>query len=119
VPEIIAYGFGDARHPELGPFIITTFIHGISLTDWWKDRSAVGTQLKLDIDESIVRKVYRQVADILLDLTSLKFPKIGTLSMTNVEPSTWGAIEFSPWTITQHEAERNHEIHPRGLCPIF
>jgi hypothetical protein len=117
VPEIIAYGFGDAGHPKLGPFIIMTFIHGIPLTDWWKDRNANGTQLKLDIDEGIVRKIYRQVAAILLELTSLKFPAIGTLSLTNAEPSTW-SIKSPPWTITQHEAERNYEIHPQGARPV-
>lgn len=117
VPQIIAYGIGDNQHPDLGPFIIMTFIHGIPLTDWWQKSSAERMQLKPHIDEGIVRKIYRQIAAILLELTSLKFPTIGTLSMTNAEHSTW-LIKSPPWTITQHEAERNHKIYPEGVCPI-
>lgn len=120
VPEVIAYGFGETAHPDLGPFIITTFAYGIPLTDWWKERGTSGdnVRLKPDIDEEIVRKVYRQVAAILLELTALKFSAIGTIGMTSGEPDTW-EIEEPPWTITEHEAERNHSIHPHGAEPPF
>lgn len=114
VPEVIAYGFGDNQHPDLGPFIISAFTHGIPLTDWWKERGAKTTQLNPHIDEAIVRKIYRQVAGILIELTSLKFETIGTLSMTSDVPPLW-SITSPPWTITDHEAERNHDIHPQGL----
>jgi len=113
VPEIIAYGFGDTKHPDLGPFIITTFIHGIPLTDWWKDRNVEETRLAPDIEEWIVRKVYRQAAAILLELSSLEFSAIGTLVTTDGAHPTW-SIKSSPWTLTLHEAERNHAIHPQG-----
>jgi hypothetical protein len=117
VPAIIAYGFGDAKHPDLGPFIITAFVHGIPLTDWWKDRTFDGTRLRPDIEEWAVRKVYRQAAAILLELTSLTFSAIGTLGTTGDEHPTW-SIKSSPWTITLHEAERNHAIHPQGVCML-
>lgn len=113
VPRIIACGFDDTKHPDLGPFIIMTFIHGIPLTDWWKVRNVEETQLMPDIEDWIVQKVYRQVAAILLELTSLKFSAIGTLAMTDGAHPTW-SVESSPWAITLHEAERNHAIQPRG-----
>lgn len=112
VPEIIAYGFDGTRHPYLGPFIIMTYIHGIPLTDWWKDRNSEETRLRSGIDEEIVRKVYRQAANIILELTSLTFSSIGTLAKTNDEHS-W-SIKSPPWSITLHEAERNHGIQPQG-----
>lgn len=99
VPDIIAYGFGANQHSDLGPFIITIFIRGIPLTDWWKDNGAKITRPNLHINEAIVRKVYRQVAGILLQLTSFKFTMIGTLSRTSSEPLAW-LIESPPWTIT-------------------
>jgi hypothetical protein len=48
-------------------------MHGAPLTGWWKDNGVKTTQLNPHIDEAFVRKVYSQVANILLDLTSLQF----------------------------------------------
>lgn len=112
VPEIIAYGFGGTGHPKLGPFIITVFIHAISLKDWWKDPKSHETRLKSDVDEMIVKKVYRQAANIILELNSLSFSAIGTLAPDD-EQSTW-SIKSPPWSITLHEAERNHGVQPQG-----
>lgn len=113
VPEIIAYGFGGTGHPKLGPFIITVFIHAIPLTDWWKDPKSEETRRRSDIDEKTVRNVYRQAANIILELNSLRFSAIGTLATTDDEHSTW-SIKSPPWSITLHEAERNHGIQPQG-----
>ena len=113
VPEIMAYGFGSSGHPTLGPFIITAFIHAIPLTDWWKDPTSKETRLRSDVDEEVVKKVYRQVANIILELASLSFSAIGTLATTDDEHLTW-SIKSLPWSITLHEAERNHGIQPQG-----
>ncbi|KFZ06593.1 hypothetical protein V501_07259 [Pseudogymnoascus sp. VKM F-4519 (FW-2642)] len=118
VLEIIAYGFGGTRHPALGPFIITTFIHAIPLTDWWKDPKSKETRLRSDIDEEVVKKVYRQAANIILELASLRFSAIGTLAATDDEHLTW-SIKSPPWSITLHEAERNHGIQPQAADGPF
>ncbi|KAI9841641.1 MAG: hypothetical protein M1837_000488 [Sclerophora amabilis] len=111
VPAMIGYGFNETRSSELGPYIITKFIHGIPLTDWFKDPYSQETRLKPHIEDWIIRKIYKQAATILLELVSLDFSTIGTLSAADDEHRTW-SIESSPWTITSHEAERNHGIHP-------
>jgi hypothetical protein len=113
VPEIIAYGFGGTSHPALGPFIITTFIHAIPLADWWKDPKSKETRLRSDTGEEVVKKVYRQAANIILEFASLRFSAIGTPATTDDEHLTW-SIKSLPWSITLHEAERNHRIQPQS-----
>lgn len=85
VPEIITYGFGGSGHPAHGPFIITTFIHAIPMTDWWKDPMSNETRLRSDVDEEVVKKVYRQAANIILELASLSFSAIRTLATTDLD----------------------------------
>lgn len=67
----------------------------------------------IGVDKEIVRKVYRQAANIILELNSLSFSAIGTLATTDDEQSTW-SIKSPPWSITLHEAERNHGVQPQG-----
>lgn len=88
VPELIAYDFRDTRNPDLGPFMITKFKFGIPLTVWFKVSHSEETRLQPDIQEKIVRKIHRQAVAIMLELTSLRFPAIGTLTMSK-EPRTW------------------------------
>ncbi|KAI9760397.1 MAG: hypothetical protein M4579_001693 [Chaenotheca gracillima] len=118
IPAVIAYGFNDTSSSELGPYIITKFAHGIPLTDWFKDRASKETRLKPHIEEEKIVKVYKQAASIILELTSIDFSAIGTLSLRKGKHRTW-SIESSPWTTTLHEAERNHGIHPQATDGPF
>ena len=112
VPEIIAYGYNDTACPRVGPFLITEFVLGIPLEDWFKDRfyardhPEAPPRLRTDIEEKNVRKIYKQVAAILLELCSLKFPSIGTLSAGHETSDSM----TMPWTLTAHEARRNHKV---------
>jgi hypothetical protein len=115
VPEVIGYGYGASACPKLGPYIITKYVHGIPLEDWFKDRRYshdhpdAPPRLRIDIGDDIIRKVYRQAAAIILELFSLKFSSIGTLRRSR---DTYDTLQMdSPsWTKTIHEAQRNHNV---------
>ena len=115
VPDVIGYGYGASACSKLGPYIITKFLHGIPLEDWFKDREhsrdhpTDPPRLRKDIGDDVVRKVYKQAAAIILELFSLKFPLIGTLK-TSQGTNGMPQIEASLWTKTTHEAQRNHNV---------
>ncbi|KAH8763830.1 hypothetical protein BGZ57DRAFT_768619 [Hyaloscypha finlandica] len=78
-PKLIAYGMEDDL--GLDPFVITEFIKGKTLDKLWKENPKVPRSgLRSDIDEKVQEIVYRQVANILLELAEHKFDRIGSLS---------------------------------------
>ncbi|KAH8765893.1 hypothetical protein F5882DRAFT_474452 [Hyaloscypha sp. PMI_1271] len=66
-PKLIAYGMEDDL--GLDPFVITEFIKGKTLDKLWKENpKEPRSGLRSDIDEKVQEIVYRQVANILLEL---------------------------------------------------
>ena len=79
IPVLIANGMEDDL--GLGPFVITEFIEGRTLDKLWKENlKEPRSGLRSDIDEKVQEIVYRQVANILLELAEHKFDRIGSLS---------------------------------------
>ncbi|KAL5361164.1 hypothetical protein BJX96DRAFT_185162 [Aspergillus floccosus] len=97
VPEI--YGWGLARENKLGlgPFILMSFIDGICLGDVFGGDSRL---LRKEISDDDVECVYRQMANIMLQLFRVEFHQIGSLPTpeTNFSaprrPLTWEAHEI-------------------------
>lgn len=83
VPHIYHYGMAADNPLGLGPFIIMEYIdHHRNLSRALMDPNRpLGKRpiLDTDVDEKRLDHIYDQVADILVQLDSLKFPRIGSL----------------------------------------
>ncbi|KAI1376982.1 phosphotransferase family protein [Hypoxylon crocopeplum] len=83
VPYIYHYGTADDNPTGLGPFIIMDYIeHHQSMSEELLDPGrAIDKHPILDpeISEEKLEILYSQMANILLQLSSLKFPRIGSL----------------------------------------
>ncbi|KAL2872091.1 phosphotransferase family protein [Aspergillus lucknowensis] len=76
VPQV--FGKGDS---VVGPYMILVFVEGMPLSDHLRasqDPQKPST-LKLDIKTDTLRRAYRSMADILLELYRCRFPAIGGL----------------------------------------
>ncbi|KFZ09600.1 hypothetical protein V502_08630 [Pseudogymnoascus sp. VKM F-4520 (FW-2644)] len=111
VPTVIAYGMADDNPTGLGPFLITTFVKGTLLGEMLKVDS-VDEQgdkvLSSDIPDSTLEVVYRQIADIILQLSEHDFDQIGSLSLN--DDDTW-SIGSGPLTLNSNELARCGDMH--------
>jgi hypothetical protein len=98
VPSIIAWGLAAENPLELGPFIIADFIEGESLGDLLKDPES--EILRSDLSDNDLDTIYRQIANIMLELSKLNFPRIGSLSEMSDGSVT---IDSRPVTLRAHE----------------
>ncbi|KAI2778491.1 hypothetical protein F4815DRAFT_501255 [Daldinia loculata] len=83
VPKIYHFGTAAENPVGLGPFIIMDYVeHERTMSDALKDPALEPDEsLVLDptIDEGRLEFLYGQMANIVLQLSTLKFPKIGSL----------------------------------------
>ncbi|KAK3900869.1 kinase-like domain-containing protein [Staphylotrichum tortipilum] len=83
VPHIYHWGTAAENPLGLGPFIIMEYIpHHQSLSDVLKDPTVEDTSkayLDPDLPRDKLARVYRQAADVLLQLSRLEMPRIGAL----------------------------------------
>jgi len=101
-PKLIAYGMEDDL--GLGPFVITEFIKGKTLDKLWKENpKEPRSGLRSDIDEKVQEIVYRQVANILLELAEHKFGRIGSLSF---DDGGSYSVTARPLTLKMNEVAR-------------
>ncbi|KAG9235339.1 hypothetical protein BJ875DRAFT_399272 [Amylocarpus encephaloides] len=101
-PNLIAYGMEDDL--GLGPFAITELIKGKTLDKLWKENSKEPRSgLRSDIDEKVQEIVYRQVANILLELSEHRFDRIGSLSFDDGDPYS---VTARPLTLKMNEVAR-------------
>lgn len=120
IPSIIAWGLGDQNPLGLGPFIIMEFIEGEPLDTILRQYSPPGetSVLRADIGDTELRVLYRQIANILLDLARHDFPQIGSLS----NPSdTSDHITSPPLTLKMNEIESHGGVDTSGMsvCPFM
>ena len=78
VPEIYAWGFAGENEPELGPFILMSFIDGVCRRD------VIGSDdgsrlLRESVPDSDVKYIHRKMADCMLQLFKIDFDQIGNL----------------------------------------
>jgi hypothetical protein len=100
MPSIIAWGSSDDNPLDLGPFIIMEFIEGEPL-DMILRRSngpEDAHTLSSDITDQELETIYRQVANILLELSVHDFSQIGSLSS-----DTDISIHSRPLTLKMNE----------------
>ncbi|OHF03790.1 phosphotransferase enzyme family protein [Colletotrichum orchidophilum] len=89
VPFLHAWGMAHESPRQLGPFIIMDFVEG-TLASRILQKPTDDDQEELilnpDLDSSLLDKFYRQVAGYLLQLSRLKFKRIGAISKEPREP---------------------------------
>lgn len=101
VPSVIAWGISEDNSLGLGAFIIMEFVEGEPLGEILEmhPRPESGQILKTDIHDTDLDIIYRQIANIFLELSKHDFPQIGSLSRTN---DTY-TISSRPLTLKMNE----------------
>lgn len=101
VPKIYHHGTAAENPTGLGPFIIMDYVdHDVDLSDSLNDPTLEEDDpqtLDPNIDEQKLEKAYGQMAKILLELSTLSFSHIGSLSW-----DTDGIFSVSARPITQY-----------------
>ncbi|GAB7354071.1 hypothetical protein MBLNU459_g4647t1 [Dothideomycetes sp. NU459] len=98
----------ENHDPEIGPFIITEWIDGVSLASVMEKEvdSEWGPTLRRDMDDETLYKIYRQMAGILLELSVHDFDKIGALSeFENDDERTAWSVSSRPMTLKMNKIE--------------
>lgn len=84
VPEIYGWGTAEENPTDLGPFIIMEHIeHERTLSDALNDPTHESKRSQIldpNISEKKLEHLYGQMANILLQLSTLTFPRIGSLT---------------------------------------
>jgi hypothetical protein len=90
VPEVKKWGVAADNPLALGPFIIMDFIEGVPLESLLNNPNAEQhfRLIREDISDDMIEIIYRQFANILLQLFQLEFECIGSLptSETGLHP---------------------------------
>lgn len=102
VPFILHWGKKEESPCGLGPFIIMEYVdHACDISDAldtpgisYEDRAI----LDPSIDEERLRKLYGQIVDVLLQLSTLSFPRIGSLTQADDDDS---------WSVTARPLSSN------------
>lgn len=103
VPFTLHYGMKEESPGGLGPFIIMEWVENagdlVDITN--KPGLAFEDPPILDpaINEEILERVYRQMADILLQLSQCKFPAIGSLNFPNNDGENDAKVMARPLSI--------------------
>ncbi|EED11746.1 conserved hypothetical protein [Talaromyces stipitatus ATCC 10500] len=100
IPRVHSWGL-SAESPQLGPFIIMDYIEGVLLSTILKQPDQEDVILNPDIDNTILDKIYRQIAHYMLQLSQLTFPRIGAISKDH-DSDTW-YVAGRPLTYNMNE----------------
>ena len=117
VPFILHWGTKEESPLGLGPFIIMEYINHEMDMGAALNTAGRGTQdrplLDPNIDPAKLEMLYRQMADVLLQLSTLELPAIGSLQQT--DESSWG-VTRRPLSIHMNELVRLGSL-PRAKLP--
>lgn len=102
LPRVYLWGAADECPRQLAPFILMDYMDGVCLDDLLK-KPTISDQdpliLNPDIDTSKLQFVYSQIADYMLQLSRLRFSRIGAISN---DSGTW-AVTRRPLTYDMNE----------------
>ncbi|KAL3473415.1 hypothetical protein BJX99DRAFT_261345 [Aspergillus californicus] len=119
IPSVIAWGLGHQNPLKLGPFIIVELIDGEPLDVVLRQEQTQpgdAPVLRSDISDCELRVVYRQMANILLELSRHDFDRIGALS--NTLDGT-GLVQSRPLTLKMNETESLGGVYVGGILIVF
>lgn len=108
IPKVIASGTAEGRFAGLGPFIIMEFVEGERLDEalYHNDK------IKPEIGQCTLDFIYRQMAQIYLELFEHDFDQIGGLSMS-LDGRSWLA-KSGQLTLKTNEGQRLTGLHLYG-----
>ena len=102
VPRLFSWGHTEDSPQHLGPFMISEFVEGVHLSDVLKDPADPKClHLDPDMDKNILDNVFTQMADIMLELYSFDFDRIGAISK-DTSSGSW-SVTGRPLTYTMNE----------------
>ena len=102
IPRLISWGLTKDSPQQLGPFLISDFVHGVSLSSILRDPADKDWQfLNPAIDDETLNGVYEQIADIMLQLFQFNFSRIGAISK-DPGSNKW-SVTARPLTYTMNE----------------
>lgn len=114
VPKVICHGKAADNPTGLGPFIIMTWADGKEMSDVLREKNDDPKTGALDpaVDPTMLRRLYGEMAGVLLELWELDFDEIGSLgsSISSGEP----VIDGRPLT-----QEMNETIRTTGIPDCF
>lgn len=102
VPHVHSWGFTSESPQQFGPFIIMDYVEGTLLSTILKQPTKSDQEdifLDPNIDNSILNKIYHQIAEFLLQLSRLSFTRIGAISK---DGDTW-SVTKRPLTYNMNE----------------
>lgn len=102
LPRVYSWGFTAESPQQFGPFIIMDYVEGTLLSTFLKkpmESDQEDLVLNPSIDDSKLNKIYRQIADYLLQLSQLTFTHIGAISK---DGGTW-SVTKRPLTYNMNE----------------
>jgi hypothetical protein len=82
VPEVKAWGYARDNTLGLGPFLISAWVDGIGLSDILLPRDRTSRLFRDDIAETTIRRLWRQIAHFMLQLSRINFEHIGSCCPT-------------------------------------
>ncbi|EGX95300.1 Protein kinase-like domain [Cordyceps militaris CM01] len=102
IPRVHSWGFTSQSPQQFGPFIIMEYVQGTLLSTILKQPMKSDQEdmvLDQSIDNSMLDKIYRQIADYLLQLSQLTFTRIGAITK---DGDTW-SVTKRPLTYNMNE----------------
>ncbi|KAJ5101917.1 hypothetical protein NUU61_004139 [Penicillium alfredii] len=88
LPRVHSWGLISESPQQLGPFIIMDYINSIPLSTILKQPDLEDMVLNPNIDNTILDKIYHQIASYIFQLSQLKFARIGAISKDDAS-GTW------------------------------
>jgi hypothetical protein len=114
IPKIYGWGTAEENPPGLGPFMILEYIeHSRTLSEAMNDPTLELKDrhvLDPNIDEQKLSFLYSQMANILLQLSVLTFPRIGSLDRDDSGhiSVSGGPITMNMNNLVEHTATHNY-----------
>ncbi|MBE3048157.1 hypothetical protein IMZ48_37755 [Candidatus Bathyarchaeota archaeon] len=118
LPKVHSWGLTAESPQGLGPFIIMDHVRGTILSDILTKPTADDKErhvLDADVDKAVLDKIYLQIADYLLQLSRLTFPRIGAISRGRDSPAGW-SVTGRPLTYNMNELA-SVTTYPLGQLP--
>lgn len=104
IPRVHSWGLTAESPRQFGPFIIMNFIDGTLLSTILKqptENDQESLVLNPNIDSTSLDMIYHQIANYMLQLSQLKFTRIGAISMDHAS-NTW-SVTKRPLTYNMNE----------------
>lgn len=116
VPRVHAWGTAASNTLGLGPFIMMDYIEGVHLSELLKDYNAEphSDLIREDISDADLEFIYRQMANILLQLFKLDFDRIGSLPWPQTEDQTPTPSPPRPLTFKVHTILQDGGVNTFG-----